>query len=49
VRAACDLIDPPTRETLGCEFVLRGEKDRFARAVGVAPVRRSFRLRHAER
>ena len=47
VRAARDLIDAPARETLGREFVLRGDKDRFARAVGVAPVRTRFRIRHA--
>jgi hypothetical protein len=40
VRAARDLIDAPARETLGREFVLCGEKDRFTRAVGIAPVRR---------
>ena len=40
VRAARDLIDAPAGETLGSELVLRGEKDRFTRAVGIAPVRR---------
>ena len=42
MRTPRDLIDPPARETLGGEFMLRGDKDCFARAVGIAAVRRWF-------
>jgi hypothetical protein len=42
MRTPRDLIDPPARETLGREFMLGGDKDCFARAVGIAAVRRWF-------
>jgi hypothetical protein len=42
MRTPRDLVDPPARETLGGEFMLRGDKDCFARAVGIAAVRRWF-------